>query len=308
MNAIVCVLMSTYNGEDYVKEQIESILEQEDVLVRLLVRDDGSSDRTLSILEDYERQGRLDILPSRENIGAGQSFLELLRKASADFRYFAFSDQDDVWQPDKLARAVLKLESSGTNQPAMVFSRQEVVDQDLNTIGLSHIPQRIGLGNALVECITPGCTIVLNQQARNLLVNNYPASLHMMHDWWIYLTLACFGNIVYERTLSMKYRQHGKNVIGRKVSFLNKFLVRWQRFRSSGKFIGYMALPSDQATEFRKVFGDRIPADKAELIDRFIAGKTSFLVRLRMSCSNGIWRQNLLDDFLTRLLIIFNKY
>ena len=308
MNVTVCVLMSTYNGEDYLKEQIESILQQEGVDVRLVVRDDGSSDRTLAILENFKHEGKLEILPDRKNVGAGRSFLELLKKTPVDARYFAFSDQDDVWLQDKLAKAVLKLEKSSANQPAMVFARQEVVDQDLNTIGLSNIPKRIGLGNALVECITPGCTIVINEQARNLLINNYPARLHMMHDWWIYLTLACFGSIVYEQTLSMKYRQHAKNVIGRKVSFLNKFLVRWRRFRSSGKFIGYIALPSEQAIEFKKTFGARIPADKAALIDGFIAGKTSFLARLRMSCSGRIRRQSLLDDFLTRLLIIFNKY
>ena len=106
----VQILMSTYYGEKYLREQLDSIIKQTYPLINILIRDDGSSDGTLSILKEYA--GKYDHVTyyEGENIGVIQSFLQLLKESDANVNYYAFADQDDVWLPEKIVRAVEKLE------------------------------------------------------------------------------------------------------------------------------------------------------------------------------------------------------
>jgi glycosyltransferase involved in cell wall biosynthesis len=304
----VCVLISAYNGEQYIEDQILSVLKQRDVKVSLVVRDDGSTDRTSDILKKYENRGDLIMLPSVGNIGPALSFFELLKYAPDCNNYFSFCDQDDIWDECKLARAVMSLIAEDPHRPTMYFSRQEVVDENLNKLGYSDLPRRIGFGNALVECITPGCTVVINALARNFLIVNPPSRLYMMHDWWIYLTLTCFGNVIYDPIPCMKYRQHINNVVGLNISSFSKLIVRWKRFRATGRPIGFAADPSQQAVEFKKIFDNQIPPDKLLVLNRFVSGKTSLILRIRLAFSSMIWRQRSFDDLLVRLLIVLNRY
>jgi glycosyltransferase involved in cell wall biosynthesis len=310
MNSLVnvCVLIASYNGERYIEDQILSVLNQKGVKINLLVRDDGSTDSTVDILKKYEERNELRILPSSGNVGTARSFFELLKNASDNAQYFAFCDQDDIWDEDKIVRAVTCLASQQSNLPCMYFSRQTVVDDSLNIIGYSSVPRKIGFGNALVECITPGCTVVIDNLARDFLIANLPARFYMMHDWWVYLTLTCFGKVIYDPIPSMKYRQHANNVVGLNVSFFRTLVVRWKRYRASGNLMGFAAEPSQQAIAFEKLFDERMPPEHKELLNKFVRGKTSFILRLKLAFSPLIWRQKRVDDFLVRLLIVMNRY
>jgi glycosyltransferase involved in cell wall biosynthesis len=304
----VCVLLSTFNGAKYVDEQIQSILNQKEVKATIFVRDDGSSDETVDILKKHEERGNLVLLHSEGNVGVARSFFELLKNSPVDTDYIAFCDQDDVWSESKLIWALDGLESGEHGLPKMYFSKQELVDENLNWLGYSKTPIKVGFGNALLECVTPGCTVVINKSARHLLLENFPRELHMMHDWWMYLVVSCFGRIIYDSRATMKYRQHPTNVVGSSVSSYRLFFVRLRRFLQSGRPIGFIALPSQQAKEFKEAFKGQIPRNNEIILNEFINGKNFLMSRIRIAFSKKIYRQNRVDDILFRLLILLNQY
>ncbi len=302
----VAVLLSTYNGDKYLDEYLHSLEKQEYRDITLIVRDDGSSDKTLQILKKYQGVSTFDflILPSNENLGPAQSFFRLLDEAGNDFDYYAFSDQDDVWLTEKISRAVNKLDPVSEFIPALYCSRLEYVDENLNHLQWSRIPRCIGFGNALVENIAIGCTIVINKPARELILSRIPLKC-LMHDWWCYLIVSCFGQIVFDDHPGIKYRLHGRNNIGAATSFkddVNRRVIRF--FRSEDG----MFRSSDQARSMINMFGDKIPADQRKILDFVISGKSSFKDRVRLAISRSIWRQRKIDDAIMRVLILINRY
>ena len=138
----VCVLMSTYNGEKYIKEQLDSILSQVGVELSVLIRDDGSSDSTLSIIKDYAEQNKNIKYYVGENIKPAQSFIDLIFN-SPDADYYALSDQDDVWDKDKLKCAIDLLQATNPDKPAMYHSNLRIVDGDLNFYRYAHSSDRV---------------------------------------------------------------------------------------------------------------------------------------------------------------------
>jgi len=300
----VCVLLSTYNGERYLQEQIASVRAQEGVKVCLIVRDDGSTDSTAVLLSRFQNENQLKLIPGGINLGPAMSFLKLLEAAPNDCQFFAFCDQDDVWKTNKLANATTVLAPFGDELPAMYCSRLEVVDSSLRFLGLSRVPKRMEFANAMVENVATGCTIVLNQRARSLIVSNLPDQCDM-HDWWIYLVISCFGKVIYDPAPSVHYRQHVGNTVGTSVSMRSELLKRISRFKNrSGGVFG----SAQQVGEFLKSYGEQIPVSKYELIKRFIRGKSSFFTRLRLVMSREIWRQRRVDGLVLRILILLNRY
>lgn len=206
----VVVLMSTYNGERYLEEQIDSIISQT-VKVKLVVRDDGSTDKTQSILEKYRRQGNLDWYQG-ENIGFAKSFLTLLKNApKADF--YAFADQDDYWEKNKLEVAIKQIEYEQI--PCTYCSNLKVVDENLKQIGyyFRKGKMKTNLDNILLDNIAAGCTMVFNYMLVEY-INKYNPLEITYHDWWICILAATFGKVVYDEKSYIKYRQHGSNVVG----------------------------------------------------------------------------------------------
>lgn len=300
----VCVLLSTYNGERYLQEQIASVRAQEGVKVCLTARDDGSTDSTAELLSRFQNEHQLKLIPGGGNLGPAVSFLKLLESAPNDCQFFAFCDQDDVWQKNKLARATTALAPFDEQVPAMYCSRLEIVDSNLQSLGLSRVPKRMGFGNAMVENVATGCTMVLNQRARSLIVSALPDQCEM-HDWWIYLVISCFGKIIYDPTPTIRYRQHGGNAVGTSVSLRSELLKRISRFRTHA---GGVFRSAQQAGEFLESYGERLPVDQSELIRKFIRGKRSFFTRLSLVISGKIWRQRRVDGLVLRILILLNRY
>jgi len=222
-NKNVAVLLSSYNGEKYISEQINSILNQENVTLDLYIRDDGSSDRTPDLLETYKESNIF--IQKEKNIGVTNSFLYLLENVN-EYDYYAFSDQDDVWDKDKLFVAINYLADSEL-KPALYFSTTRVVDQNLNVIEQSssviddfaYDPIRAVLGN---NCT--GCTMVLNRQLRDRVVMYHPQDI-IMHDHWIYaLCIMLGGDVYYDKTPHISYRQHASNELGNKVSLKKRII------------------------------------------------------------------------------------
>ena len=210
----IAVLMSTYNGKEYIKEQIDSILNQKgEFSLDLLVRDDGSTDGTLDILNDYSRLGKLRWVKG-ENVGPAKSFIDLLID-NKGYDFYAFSDQDDVWNLDKIDRALIKI--GGNLGPCLYCSNAELVDANLNSFGRNVYKQYPKLDLCTITCAggALGCTMVFNKSLAEIVWMNSAPKKMVLHDFYMaVLCKAVGGKIIYDDYASMKYRQHGNNVVG----------------------------------------------------------------------------------------------
>lgn len=235
----VKVLMSTYNGQKYLREQIDSILNQQGVEVSLLIRDDGSKDETLNILSEYEeKHSNIEIIRG-ENIGFAESFMSLIYKANEydDVGYFAFSDQDDVWFPEKLYSAVKRLDSMDSSKMKLYFSNTMAVDEKLNPLFKTHDEATLRLDKAasLVRYFILGCTMVFDKNLVSFVSSHRPVYKIMMHDLWIHQTCAFLGEIVYDNEPRILYRQHSSNAAGvgsskmKRVRRLKKSFATYER-------------------------------------------------------------------------------
>lgn len=216
------MVLSTYNGESYLREQIDSILSQKGVEVSLLVRDDGSSDSSLDILKSYERNNNNIKICKGKNAGCAESFRILLNTAfssNEQFDYYAFADQDDVWLPEKLSVACNKLKDCDVNQPSLYCSNLRVVDKDLNNIGMKYGSDQklVTKGESLVCSMATGCTMVFNRKVLDIF-HAYPPRQMVIHDLWILHTCLFLGEVFYDPNAYILYRQHGRNVIGAKIT------------------------------------------------------------------------------------------
>lgn len=210
----VLVIMATYNGEKYLEEQINSILEQKHVCVNILVRDDGSTDSTISILERYRIKGKLEWYTG-EHLNVANGFFDLMleaKKIQSD--YIAFSDQDDIWDFDKLSVAVGNLEKYDQNVPNLYYCGQRLVDEKLNLIAVHELNRYRTLKTRFIMSDFAGCTGVFNRTLLDI-VTIYKPGYMLMHDTWILkVCIAMNGNVIVDSCAHMQYRQHGKNTVG----------------------------------------------------------------------------------------------
>ena len=301
----VAVLLSSYNGESYIEEQIKSIFSQKDVAVTLYVRDDGSLDSTVDILKKMSTVYPNMMLELASNVGFVKSFFCLLSAVPEVFDFYAFADQDDVWLPCKLSAGAEALRLKGADIAGMYCSRTEYVDASLRHLGYSpsYRRDRIGFGNALVQNIATGCTIVMNPSARKLLVDKLPDRC-LAHDWWVYLVVSAFGFVILDEVPHIKYRQHGGNVVGVSTSFLQSSIKRARRFfgsLSENKM-------SSQLSEFRRIFGSMIRPEQLSCVDKILSAERGWWDRIFLVFSFFYWRQSLFDGLLLRVVILVGRF
>ena len=213
----ITVLMSTYNGAKYLEPQLESLLNQTIAKdMDVLIRDDGSNDGTQEILDKYQKEHKNIKWYQGENLKPAKSFWDLLTKASGS-DFYAFCDQDDVWDVDKLEAAVKHLQEKDQSNPLLYFCDVRIVDEELNIKRDSMVPSDIPIDypRSLLNNIAPGCSYVFNEKARELAAQFDPNKYFLdIHDWQMYRICSCFGECIFDHTAHMSYRQHGGNTIG----------------------------------------------------------------------------------------------
>ncbi|WCN38101.1 glycosyltransferase family 2 protein [Aneurinibacillus uraniidurans] len=300
----VQILLSTYNGEAFLREQLDSLLLQTYKPVHIFVRDDGSTDQTREILEQYREQHENIEVVFEKNIGVIPSFLELLQQASDQAGYLAFCDQDDYWHADKIEKAVQKLDTVDSAIPAMYCSRVELVNGELAHIGMYPLHKRgPAFENAVVQNIATGCTIVMNQAARRLLLQHVPdASKVIMHDWWFYLVVSAFGTVIYDPESSMLYRQHAANTVGADHTLIGRWVTRFQRYikKKQYKFI------TNQNKEFMRLYGDKLDQEKKGVLTRFLQSRSSLWGRIQYFMFSDTYRQSWNENIICRLVLLLN--
>lgn len=217
----ITILLSTYNGEKYLQEQLDSLFAQTYKDFEIIARDDGSSDESLKILRSYA----VEIMQTKESLGAKGSFSELLKYTvkDSDSKYFMFCDQDDVWYTDKIEKTLAKMkeiEQQFGKIPLLMHTDLEVVDEQLNSINSSFMdfqkidPLKNKFHNLLVQNTITGCTAMINKELAEKCLPVPDGAI--MHDWWIGLVASKFGKIGYVDEPTIKYRQHSNNTVGAK--------------------------------------------------------------------------------------------
>lgn len=226
----IVVLMSTYNGEKYIREQLNSILNQKGVEVTIFVRDDGSKDTTQSILNEYKKNYDLNWYTG-DNLQSARSFMDLICNAP-DSQYYAFADQDDYWDTDKLITAVNFIKKEGNIDTAVMYScPTRLVDKNLNPIkDMSHNRSYTNSFNkSLIASNATGCTIVFNKRLLELMKRYKGTNLRMHDDLAHKICCATGGILIRDKKAHISYRQHENNVIGASSSFVKKWEMRIDR-------------------------------------------------------------------------------
>ncbi|MCC9928203.1 glycosyltransferase family 2 protein, partial [Streptococcus agalactiae] len=308
----VNILMATYNGEKFLAQQIESIQKQTFKEWNLLIRDDGSSDKTCDIIRNFTaKDSRIRFINENEhhNLGVIKSFFTLVNYEVADF-YF-FSDQDDVWLPEKLSVSLEAAKHKASDVPLLVYTDLKVVNQELNILQDSMIRAQSHHANTtllpeLTENTVTGGTMMINHA---LAEKWFTPNDILMHDWFLALLAASLGEIIYLDLPTQLYRQHDNNVLGART--MDK---RFKILREGPKsiFTRYWKLIHDsqkQASLIVDKYGDIMTANDLELIKCFIKiDKQPFMTRLRWLWKYGYSKNQFKHQVVFKWLIATNYY
>lgn len=285
------ILMATYQGQPHLPAQLDSIAALDGTHWRLVVSDDGSTDGTEAILAAFaarQATGRVTLV-SGPRRGALENFLSLIARDDEGGEVYAFADQDDVWERDKITRAWAWLASVPAATPALYCSRTRIIDETGRHTGLSPLFRRPpSFANALTQNLASGNTMVFNAAARRLLRQTIAgARLSVMHDWWAYLIVTGAGGAVrYDPTPTVCYRQHATNEVGTRIGTLDRvanvpamLTGRWRRW-------------TDKNLEALEATRDTLTPDATRTLDTFSAARRQALVpRLAGLRQSGVYRQ-----------------
>lgn len=265
----VNILMSTYNGQQFLAEQIRSIQDQSYTDWTLFIRDDGSSDNTKEILKDFERQdSRIHLIDSdkSDNLGVIKSFHKLVNHDRAD--YYFFSDQDDVWLPNKLELSLKEAQNYLADLPLMVYMDLKVVNQDLEIMTESMVKSQSHHANTeliqeLTENTVTGGVAMINHALAEMWQETDDI---LMHDWYLALLASAFGNLVFIDQPGELYRQHSDNVLGART--LSKRFKKW--IRPHILFAVYWDLIKNSQKQARHLLQMPLSQSNRELIEAFV--------------------------------------
>lgn len=308
----VLVLLSTYNGECYLREQLDSLYAQEGIDIYILVRDDGSKDETVKILKNFQAsKGKMAIIAG-ENIGVGPSFLDLINEAVTkypEYDYYAFCDQDDVWFNHKIETGVIELEKC-TGKQKMFFSGVINTNSNLQPIASSCIRMVNSFGANLVSNYILGCTMLMNGALLREInkINTIPYSIPNgkapIHDAWAaFVAYSLNADVIQSTSELMYYRQHGHNVVGSGHSYWSIQINRVKRYlgnvthEKANKCI--MAL---------QIYGDEIPPQNRELLQKVANYRNSINSKLRLLFDKRMYEYGVVENIGAFLTILFNKF
>lgn len=294
----ICILLSAYNGEKYIEEQLESLVGQQGVEIDILVRDDGSSDKTHEILDKWQEEGLLRWYEGG-NLGFAKSFMDLVQRAG-DYEYYAFCDQDDIWLPEKLKRAVDML--SKIENDIKLYCSNVYYYKNGETYGGIHKQTPVfDKYTSMVRNIAPGCSMVFSRRLKDLLAAAPPRRL-IAHDIWVFQSAMLLGEVVYDFTPTMLYRQHENNQIGQKVGRLDIWERRIKHLLN--KNIRHER--EQQAKEILYCFGDLLSVENRKICSVVACYRESLKNKINFLFDSRYAMETTLRSIYLKLRIIFN--
>ena len=302
----IAILMSTYNGEKYISEQIESLQKQTYKEWSLYIRDDGSGDDTIRIIEDFKKKDlRINLIKDDKNLKPAKSFFTLMNKIEAD--YYFFCDQDDYWLKNKLQIMLHKISRLDNTIPQVVYCNLKCVDQNLKfrKYGFDDLIGKISGDGRFIGNDMPGCVMLFNKKTRDLVKEYKPNYDNVtMHDWWVALVAHVFGQIHFIDERLIYYRQHVDNTLGAGKSgnvimkLFQKDLLDKQRRLVKESF--------KQDMEFRQAFKPILPQEKKIMLDNMMrCYDKSIIYRLKFINSYDCKQMSAIRTFAYKWTFVF---
>ena len=303
----VLVLMATYNGERYLSEQINSILVQEEVAVNILISDDCSTDKTADILRKYSSDySNITVLHSPKNVGGIANFFSLIRYAAnmkERFDYYAFSDQDDYWLPNKLLSASSALDNFDISQPLLYCSRQTNCDESLEPLYTDYYSQWSRKDYAYSNLVNLpsayACTMVFNYELLYKM-SKIPPTTRRWHDEWALVLASLFGKVCADENAYMLRRIHGDNVFGKKKTLSAKIQHRPFSWNRGPVF-------SEAAKDLVNIFGSELGREDAKFISGVATYRDKMTTRIRLALDKRIHGLSPKNDAFMRIKILFGR-
>lgn len=296
-NKKVAVIMSTYNGEKFIREQLDSILNQTYKNIEIVVRDDGSKDSTVEIVKEYMKNNSNIILYEGENLGFIKSFFELLKLADAD--YYAYADQDDVWIENKIELAVNSLNKLDNTKPNMAFGNSDYYDESMKFIGAGPKNKKFSFLRALFSCCGQGMTMTVNKKTRDMIIENTPKNC-FFHDWWTYLLCIGLGNVAYDNVTTVKYRRRKENATSEGQGYFR--LLAW-RIKHLIVNDGMKDI-KQQMLNFKNYYYYELSDENKKIIDLFSMDDYTLSTALKKACYPKRIRSNFMDDLMLRFIFL----
>lgn len=297
----VLVLLATYNGEKYLREQIDSILAQKDVDIFIKVSDDRSTDSTQKILQEYkEKLPNFDYQINEKNKGFAYNFLDLYFSVKdEEFDYCAFADQDDFWLENKLSKAIELIDKNQSKNGCFYCSNLKLANEKLEEYGIQESKKALKANkySFIAANIATGCTVVIDNKFYKQSVKYYPKNIHL-HDYYLFLIALFTANYVYDFNSYILYRQHTNNQIGSNKKFFTKF--KWNNFMH----------PKHSTTTLLKEllagYEKDISEEDLKIIKMAAFYKDSHKNKRKLLFTHKIkkWKQN----YLFKLKVLLNKY
>ena len=294
---VVAVCMSTFNGEKFLSNQLDSLLDQEEVMVDLFIRDDGSTDGSVDLIKQYASFNKNIHLLQGKNKGFAKSFLECLDFAGDGYDYYAFCDQDDVWYPNKLKESLKVLGSTESERPRLVFTEFNYCDENLNVVCKSHLKNTdICKTLFLYDNMCSGNTMLFNRALRNFVLSHDLTCVYY-HDWWLALVCAFFGDVLYLDKPTLSYRRLSSSV---SINGTNPILLvanKLKMYLRGNK----LDLIERQVSCFINEFGSDLAAEDQQIT--IFASQA----RLKKALSPLKLRQRKLDELFLRILFLSGR-
>ena len=304
----VAIILGRYDGDNHLAEQLQSIFGQSHKALHVFVADDFSQTPfTIDALKlDAGQRNKLSIGIRSKNVGFAKNFLSALADIEPHFEYFAFSDQDDIWHTNKLEKALSALSEVSTDIPALYCARTELVDETCTkTLGYSTVFSKPpSFANALIQSIAGGNTMVFNNAARQLIVASSLNAPVVSHDWWSYqIVTGAGGRVIYDLEPSLKYRQHGNNLIGATNA---SWAARFLRIRELmlGKFRSWNDINLKALSDHKHLLTEQ---NRRVLNDFIDARQSRYSNAVKLFKRSGIYRQTMLGNLGLLLGIFLNK-
>lgn len=297
----ICILMSTYNGERYLKDQIDSLLAQDNVVFDICIRDDGSTDGTLNILRQYESRFTNIKIQAGENVGYEKSFYSLMKNVGV-YQYYAFSDQDDIWDKDKLICAVEAMWKKETNKPLLYMCNLRLVNENLLYICDMKAPDAriFQKGSYLVDKYGYGCTYVFNRALKDLALR-YEPKIKISHDNWVGLIDIFMGDHIFDSQTHISYRQHSNNVMGGDNGQSGIWRRRIKALRNIKQYSRALV-----AQEILNGYSDLLGHDDVELLELVANYRSSIKNKISLLRNREIRRVSKEKNMWFRIMTIFS--
>ena len=302
----ILIMMSTYNGEKYLRPQLDSILNQKTQHdIHLYIRDDASTDTTRDILNEYASKYPNITLEFGKNMGSNASFLSMLEKANG-YDYYGYSDQDDIWLEDKVEIAIESIKPLDNTKPCMYCSCSELVDDEYHHLGLTQINRRgMTFNNVIIQNLCPGHAMVFNNEAVKLFTSHYPIDYTRIdvHDYWLAMHIIAFGELYYDNIPHTYYRQHNDNVLGYSHGLYGWLVERIHRVQHS-----MAKLITKQNLYFYELYKNDLTNDQVKELKGMLYSQRNILTRSIFLLKTKVYRQKKFETMLFYILYLFGGY